>query len=96
MCSYRETDDDGDVYFHNTETTETVWTRPEGFTGDPEDDENTNTNTDDAPPVPVRAARVDGTDWTEITTADGQVYYHNEEVREVRAVCVHVCACVHV
>ncbi|KAK9805328.1 hypothetical protein WJX73_002568 [Symbiochloris irregularis] len=65
---------DGQVYYHNTATQESSWTKPEGFAGD--------ADTAAGPPVPVSQQRVPRTDWSRVTCRDGQVYYFNADTKE--------------
>lgn len=51
--------DDGTVYYHNSLTKESTYTRPPGFS---EDTEKLSTK-----PVPVASERVPGTGWLEVS-----------------------------
>ena len=57
------------VYYHNTVTNASSWTKPEGYTGD-----------EDAaskPTIPLSQERVKGTDWSKVLCEGGKVYYFN-------------------
>ena len=51
------------VYYFNTKTQHSSWTRPEGFTG-PEGEA-----------LPVSMASIRGTEWQLVTCEDGRTYY---------------------
>lgn len=67
------------VYYHNTATNESSWTKPEGFSGD--------TEKAAAPPVPVSQQRVPGTDWSRVSCRDGKAYFYNNGTKVCPVAC---------
>lgn len=61
--------DNGAVYYYNSVTAQSTYTRPEGFKGEP-----AKVTTQ---PTPVSWERLDSTDWALVTTDDGKKYYYN-------------------
>lgn len=57
------------VYYFNTLTNESSWTKPAGFVGDAQ--------RASAQPTPVATERVRGTTWSQVTCDDGKKYYYN-------------------
>lgn len=55
---------DGRVYYFNTETQESSWSRPQGFQGDESGIKGL--------PVPVAQAPIGETGWVEVKCADGR------------------------
>ena len=55
------------VYYFNTISNESSWTKPEGFSGEVWDAK------------PTSQLRVPGTAWYEIHCEDGRKYYYNDQ-----------------
>ena len=60
------------MYFFNTLTNESSWTKPEGFKG--EEDEGKQAK-------PVSSTRVRGTRWSRVECEDGKIYYYNVDTK---------------
>lgn len=61
--------DNGAVYYYNSVTAQSTYTRPDGFKGEPA---KVTTH-----PTPVSWERLSPTDWALVTTDDGKKYYYN-------------------
>ena len=55
------------MYYYNSVTTESSWSKPAGFSGEVQDAK------------PTSQLRVPGTQWYEIHCEDGRKYYYNDE-----------------
>ena len=60
------------MYYFNTVTNESAWTKPEGFKG--EEDEGKQAK-------PVSSTRVRGTRWSRVECEDGKIYYYNVDTK---------------
>ena len=58
------------VYYFNTLTNESSWTRPEGFQGEPADSGTKQGK-------PISSARIKGTRWSRVECDNGKSYFFN-------------------
>lgn len=66
---------DGQLYYHNSVTGESSWTRPATYVGDAAPAAAS------GPPKPVAQAAIAGTDWVEVKCSDGRRYFYNNNTR---------------
>ena len=63
------------VYYFNTLTNESSWTKPEGFKGEEDGAKQAK---------PVSSIRVRGTRWSRVECEDGKTYYYHVDTKVCR------------